>query len=173
MRGVRAAWCPLDRCRSWHSRLCSGVETASAQIVEPPPSRAAHRKHLTRHEPRRLKERPGDPRRANASHPIEPRLSRLLLAARDLCDGKSLPQSRIPRRVTDARCMHFSRTACQRQPWANRIIDVGGPAGYLAGRLPLYYNLRPRRGADWRASILPVLLAEKMCKDRPAFRIAH
>jgi hypothetical protein len=76
---------------AWHSRLCSRVETASAQIVEPPPGRAAHRNHLARHEQRRLMERPGDPRRANASHPVEPRLSRLLLPARDLCDGKALP----------------------------------------------------------------------------------
>ena len=57
-------------------------------------------------------ERPGDPRRANASHPIEPRLSRLLLAARDLCDGKALPPiQEFLARMTDARRMHFSRTA--------------------------------------------------------------
>jgi len=34
---------------------------------------------------------PGDLLHANASHPVEPRLSRLSLLVRDMCDGKALP----------------------------------------------------------------------------------
>jgi hypothetical protein len=46
---------------------------------------------------------PGDLLRANALRPVEPRLSRLLLPARDLRDGKALPPIEYLARMIGAR----------------------------------------------------------------------
>jgi hypothetical protein len=77
---------------------CPHLETASAATVDATP---------------------GDLLRANASHPVEPRSSRLSLPAQDLCNSKALrPIQEVLARMigvraprSRSRCMRFSRRA--------------------------------------------------------------
>jgi hypothetical protein len=70
--------------------------SSSPRIFEPQPSRAAHFENthfetIARHEQAPVDATPGDLPRVNVSHPVEPRSSRLLSSARDLCDGEARP----------------------------------------------------------------------------------
>jgi hypothetical protein len=80
---------------------------------------------------------PGDLLRANASHPVDPRLSRLSLPARDLHDGKALP----PIQKFFARMIGGRRTHCDLDCGA--CVSAGTPrqlqpAGVPGRRSPLY-----------------------------------
>ena len=76
-------------------------------------------------------------RSADASHPVEPRLSLLSLPARDLCDGKALPPIQeilarmidVQRSATSIAAHAFQRARLARYSRGNiEIIDVDGPA---------------------------------------------
>jgi hypothetical protein len=65
-------------------------------------------------------------------------LSRLLLPARDLCDGKALPPiQKFLARMIDVRRVHFGGPASPaKQAGKSRSIDVDGPAEDLVRVLP-------------------------------------
>jgi hypothetical protein len=102
----------------------------------------AFRNHLARHEQPRLMKCPAICCVQMRSHPVGPRLPRLLLPARDLRDGKALPPIReFLARMIGARTPR-SRSRRMRLSGRGLASYSGGHAAargrYLAGRSPLF-----------------------------------
>ena len=137
---MQAALCPLDGC-GFFASLCPHLKTASAVLHDGPGLTNADFRAAA--EWPRISKTPGTARaapvdgmpsdrlRANTPPQVEPRLSRLLLAARDLCDGKALPPIQEIPRTDDRRAAQ----AFQQDRLASdsrgqiEIIDVAGPRG--------------------------------------------